>query len=89
MCLHLHKSRPLCCKRFGYGNHLVIQDDLDASVVLIQKQQQANLVHLIALQEWKRLPHRSRQPLTRDAIKALDIASLARAFAQRLVLSFG
>ena len=54
----------------------------------MQKQKQANLVHLIVLRERKRPPHKPRQSLTQDAIKSFDVAGLPCPFARRSMLSF-
>ena len=57
--------------------------------MLMQEQPQTNLVHLIALRERKRAPHKPRHPLAQNAVEALDVAGLPCALTRRLMLSFG
>ena len=55
-------------------------------VVLVQEQEQASLVHHITLRERERPTHQASQPLAQHIVEALNVASLARAFACRPML---
>lgn len=58
-------------------------------VVVVQKEPQTNLMHLLGLAERERLAHEPRQPLAQGIVEALDVVGLPAAFAYRNVLRFG
>ena len=59
------------------------------SVVFVQEQSQAVVVHLLGFRERKRLPHKPCQTLAQDVVEPLAMTGLARAFAGRSMLLLG